>query len=166
MFFNLSSLRFLQSSFFHKSKYIYIWYSSIFLIRDILSDLRLAFATESPLKMMKNAFYSILKALSFLKIFKFLYSIFDHIEKRLVQKDMVNFKYMTLSLSQEESNQKIKLGQLIEYKMRKIFLEKSYIRCGDEIITRLFSKMSKLSVFLDQQSKVLYKSQAQGCMPS
>ena len=27
---------------------------------------------ESPLKMMKNAFYSILKALSVLKIFKFL----------------------------------------------------------------------------------------------
>ena len=84
MFFNLSSLSFLQSSFFHKSKYIYIWYSSIFLIRDILSGLKLAFATESPLKMMKNAFYSILKALLFLKIFKFLYSIFDHIEKRLV----------------------------------------------------------------------------------
>ena len=32
---------------------------------------------ESPLKMMKNAFYFILKALFVLKIFKFLSSLFD-----------------------------------------------------------------------------------------
>ena len=36
---------------------------------------------ESPLKMIKNAFYFILKALSFLKIFKFLSWVFGHIEK-------------------------------------------------------------------------------------
>ena len=34
-----------------------------------------------PLKMMKNAFYFILKALSALKIFKFLSWIFGHVEK-------------------------------------------------------------------------------------
>ena len=37
-----------------------------------LSGLRQLLATESPLKMMKNTFYSILKALFVLKIFKFL----------------------------------------------------------------------------------------------
>ena len=42
--------------------------------------------------MMKNAFYFILKALFVLKIFKFLYSLFGHVEKRLDLKDKVNFK--------------------------------------------------------------------------
>ena len=36
---------------------------------------------ESPLKLMKNAFYSILKALFVLKTFNFLSSRFGHIEK-------------------------------------------------------------------------------------
>ena len=36
---------------------------------------------ESPLKMMKIAFYSILKALFVLKIFKFLFWHFGHVEK-------------------------------------------------------------------------------------
>ena len=36
---------------------------------------------ESSLKMMKNAFYFILKALFVLKIFKFLSRLFDHVEK-------------------------------------------------------------------------------------
>ena len=37
--------------------------------------------TESPLKMMKNAFYFILKALFILKILKFLSRLFGHVEK-------------------------------------------------------------------------------------
>ena len=36
---------------------------------------------ESLLKMMKYAFYFILKALFFLKIFKFLSRLFGHVEK-------------------------------------------------------------------------------------
>ena len=36
---------------------------------------------ESPLKMMKNAFYFILKAFLVLKIFKFLSRLFSHVEK-------------------------------------------------------------------------------------
>ena len=36
---------------------------------------------ESPLKMMKNVFYLILKALFVLKIFKFLSWLFGHVEK-------------------------------------------------------------------------------------
>ena len=36
---------------------------------------------ESPLKMMKNAFYFILKALSVLKIFTFLSQLFGHVGK-------------------------------------------------------------------------------------
>ena len=36
---------------------------------------------ESPLKMMKNAFYFILKALFVLKLFKFLSRLFGHVGK-------------------------------------------------------------------------------------
>ena len=50
----------------------------------------------------------------------------------------------------------MKIGQLIEYNMRNIFLEKSYTKCGRESILRPFSKNSKLSIYLDQYSKVLY----------
>ena len=49
----------------------------------------------------------------------------------------------------------MKFGQLIEYNMKNIFLEKSYTKCGGEIIPRRFSK-SKLGVSLDEYSKVLY----------
>ena len=50
----------------------------------------------------------------------------------------------------------IKFGQLIEYNMRKIFLEKSSTKCGGETSPRLFSGKLKLSISLDQQSKTLY----------
>ena len=50
----------------------------------------------------------------------------------------------------------MKFGQLIEYKMRNIFLEKSYRKCGRETIFKTFFKKSKLGIYLDQYSKVLY----------
>ena len=43
-----------------------------YIFKGTLIDLRQLLATESPLKMMKNAFHFILKALFALKIFKFL----------------------------------------------------------------------------------------------
>ena len=46
--------------------------TDLFNFKDALSGLRQFLATESPLKMMKNAFYFTLKALFGLKIFKFL----------------------------------------------------------------------------------------------
>ena len=49
----------------------------------------------------------------------------------------------------------MKFGQLIEYNLRNIFLGKSYRKCGGETISRAFTKKSKLSVSLDQQSKDL-----------
>ena len=49
----------------------------------------------------------------------------------------------------------MKFDQLIEYIMRKIFLE--MLRTfGRENIPRPFSKTSKLMISLDQYSKVLY----------
>ena len=48
----------------------------------------------------------------------------------------------------------MKFGQLIEYNMRNIFVEKSYTKCAGETIPRPLSKKSKLSISLDQQCKV------------
>ena len=47
------------------------------------------------------------------------------------------------------SNETMKLGQLIEYNMRKIFLKKSRTKWGRETSPRPFSKKAKLSISLD-----------------
>ena len=52
-------------------------------IKGALSGLRQFLALESPLKMMKKAFYFTSKALFVLKIFKFLSLLFGHVSKRL-----------------------------------------------------------------------------------
>ena len=44
----------------------------------------------------------------------------------------------------------MKSGQLIEYNMRNVFLEKSYTKYGGETSPRLFSEKLKLSISLDQ----------------
>ena len=44
----------------------------------------------------------------------------------------------------------MKFGQLIEYNMRNIFLEKSYTECRGQASPRLFYKNSKLRISLDQ----------------
>ena len=60
--------------------------------------------------------------------------------------------------SRSKGNQKMKFSQLIEYNMRNIFLENSYTKCGGQTIPKPFSKKSKLSISLDQFSKVFYSS--------
>ena len=58
--------------------------------------------------------------------------------------------HILTNISRTKGNQAIKFGQLIEYNMRIIFLEKSYRKYGGETIPRPFSKKSKLSISLDQ----------------
>ena len=65
------------------------------MFKVALSGLRKFLITENPLKIMKNVFYFISKALFVLKIFKFLSSLFGHVSQRLDQKDKVNFKFIT-----------------------------------------------------------------------
>ena len=54
------------------------------------------------------------------------------------------------NISRSKGNETMKFGQLIEYNMRNIFVEKSYTKCGGETIPRPLSKKSKLSISLDQ----------------
>ena len=58
-------------------------YSVDNLIKSTLSGMRQYLESESPLKMMKNAFYFTLKARFVLKIIKFLSWLFGHVEKQL-----------------------------------------------------------------------------------
>ena len=53
------------------------------------------------------------------------------------------------NILRSKGNKTMKFGQLIEYIMRNIFLEKSSTKVGGETITRPFSKKSKLSISLN-----------------
>ena len=65
--------------------------------KGALSSLRQILVTESPLKMMKNALYFILKVFLILKIFEFLSCIFSHCGcgKQLDWKDKITLTFMT-----------------------------------------------------------------------
>ena len=63
------------------------------MIKGTLSGLRQFLATESPVKVMKNTFYFISKALFVLKIFEFLSQHFGHVAKRLDKKNKADFKF-------------------------------------------------------------------------
>ena len=63
---------------------------------------------------------------------------------------------MLPNISRNKGNQTMKFGQLTECNMRNIFLEKSFTKCGGETSSRPFSEKLKLTISLDQLSKVLY----------
>ena len=140
-------------------KFSYTLFSDI---KRALSGLRQFLVTQGPSKMTKNAFYFSLKALFVIKIFKLLSWLFGHVEKRLDEKDKVNFKIYDVitwetnncttlpNISRSKSNQTMKFGQLTEFNMRNSFLKKSCAISGGETIPRLFSKKSKLGISLDQ----------------
>ena len=54
------------------------------------------------------------------------------------------------SISKSKGNQAMTFGQLKEYNLRNIFLERSYTKCGGETVSRPFFKKSKLSICVDQ----------------
>ena len=64
----------------------------ILLLKDVLPGLRQFLATESPLKLMQNAFYFTLEALFVLKIYIFFSDFFGHAGKRLDKKVKGNIK--------------------------------------------------------------------------
>ena len=65
---------------------------------------------ENPSKMMKNAFYFMLKALFFLEIFTSLSWLFGYLEKRLDKKAMIQYVYTSwTSMFNEATFQEILL---------------------------------------------------------
>ena len=108
-------------------------------------------SNETSLKMMRNAFYLMLKALFVLEIFTFLSCLFGYGVKRLDKQAKVNLKIYVVTdwtanititilsnISRSKDNQTIKLGKLIEYNLRNLFLEKSYTKYGGKASPRPF----------------------------
>ena len=60
------------------------------------------------------------------------------------------------NISRSKGNQTMKFGQLMECNIRNIFLKKSYTKFGGKTSPRPFSEKLKLSISLDQYSKVVY----------
>ena len=54
------------------------------------------------------------------------------------------------NISISKGNETIKFGQLIEYNMRNIFLEKLYTKCEGKTSPRSFPKKNRSSISLDQ----------------
>ena len=52
--------------------------------------------------------------------------------------------YMLINISRSKGNQTIKLGQLTEYNVRIIFLEKSYTKCDAKLVPHPFLKTQNL----------------------
>ena len=75
---NLSGLKLERNCKRHRQVIIWKKKNSV---KGGVEGLRKFWINESPLKMMKNAFYFTLKALFVLKIFKFLSWLFGHVEK-------------------------------------------------------------------------------------
>ena len=80
---------------------------------------------ESLLKMMKNVFYLILKALFVLEIFKFLSWLLGHVEKTtwLERSGYLKYIHILPNISRSKCNQSVQFGQLIEYHKRNIFFQ-------------------------------------------
>ena len=101
-------------------------------IKDPLSGLRQVLRIESPLIVMKNAFYFMLKALFVLEIFTF----FLLYRNGLIGKLWLISQFMTSqtgqqiitihifpNISRSEGNQAMNYGELIIYSKRNIFLQ-------------------------------------------
>ena len=63
--------------------------------------------------------------------------------------------HILTKFSSSTGNQATQFGQIIEYNIKNIFIQKSYSKCCGEAIPRTFSKKLNLSISLNQWPKVL-----------
>ena len=112
--------------------------------------------TGSPLKMVKNAFYFILKALFLLRVLNFLSWLFFQVEKAAwLEKDKVNFKVHNVTtwltnicnpyISRSKSNQTLNFGQSIEYNKIKFFSKNHAQNEAERLLPDLFLFFKKAS---------------------
>ena len=116
-------------------------------IKYALSGLKQFLASESPLKMLKNAFYFTLKPPFVPKYLNFCLDFSSMPKKSLIRKIKLIRKFMMSqhrkqiiavhifsNLSRRKDNETIKFGKFIEYNIRNIFLKKSFTKCSGETI--------------------------------
>ena len=108
---------------------------------------------ESALKVIKNAFYSILKALFVLKIFKFLSWVFRYVEKTawLVSKFMTSQPgwqtiaiHILTNISRSKRDQTLKFDQVIEYYRINILFKNYTKNEAGRLVAGLFLFFKKL----------------------
>ena len=107
---------------------------------------------EIPLKMMKNGFYFILKAISIFVLYFWSCRKNGLIRKiRLISKyeshrgkQTTAIRILPPNFSRSKCNQTIKFGQLIEYDKRSNFLSKSYRKWDRETSSRPLVQLSGL----------------------
>ena len=110
-------------------------------------------------------FISPQKLFSFSKCWSFCLDFLVLHQNCLIRKIRLTSKFMTSqhgkqtivihvlpSILRNKENQALKFGQLREYNMKNIFLEKPYKNCGGETSFRFFSERLNLSIPLHQQS--------------
>ena len=103
-----------------------------------------------------------------LKCLSFCHDCFSRLGKLFHRKARITSKFMTSSTEKQiikihilaniprsKGNQTVKFDLLIEYNIRNIFLEKSYLKCGGKTSQTVFEEKIKLSISLDQQSEIL-----------
>ena len=106
-------------------------------LKGALQGLRQFLAIESPLKMMKNAFYFTLKTFSFSRYLNVCLGFLVKREKGLIRKIRLISEFMTsqtanqtiaihilLNISGSKNNQTMKFVQLTGKNMKNIFLKK------------------------------------------
>ena len=116
-------------------------------------------------------FISPQKFFSFSRYLSFCLEFLVLLQNGLLRKIRLTYKFMTSrpgkqtivihvlpNILRNKDNQAMKFGQLREYNMKNIFLEKPYTKCGGETSPRPFSEKLKLSISLDQQSEFLFSS--------
>ena len=107
-------------------------------IKVPLSGLKQLLTTDSPLKLMKNAFYFMLIAIFVLEIFTFLPWLFGYVKIGMIKKLRLVSKFMSSQTGQQiipihilsnisrgKGNQEISFGQLIKHNIRNKFLQQS-----------------------------------------
>ena len=66
----------------------------------------------------------------------------------------INAIHILSNISRSKDDQTMKFSQLIEYKVRNIFLGKPCTKCGVEASPKFFYIKSNFSITLDQQSEM------------
>ena len=120
---------------------------------------------KNPLKMMKNAFYFVLKApfvfkVFFSRYFKFLSWLFGYVEKTAQSQRQGYFKIYDVTtwltnnydailsnISRSKGNFTTKFGQLRELNNKNIFLHKSCQKCGRKTSFRPLFVFQKIFVW-------------------
>ena len=115
---------------------------------------------DSPLQMMRNVLYFVLKAFFRSQdIWVFITTFWSSRKNSLIRKKRLTSKFMTsqpglqtmaihilFNISQSQDNHTMKLVQLIKYNKRNIFLQKSCGKWGRETIPDLFYFLKKLNM--------------------